>query len=160
MITAEELREIVNYNPDTGELRRIKKTSRSAGVGKVMGAKNSSGYLVCTIHKKSYYVHRLAWLYMTGDWPHEIIDHVNRDKTDNRWRNLRAASYSQNGANRIASSNNACGAKGVRQGSRNRWRAQIGIKGIYYNLGSFDTVEAAEAAYQNAAKRHFGEFAK
>lgn len=96
---------------------------------------------------------------MTGEWPADMIDHKNRDRTDNRWENLREATRSQNNANRRASSTH--GFKGAtfnrRQG---RWMAQTKVNGKRVYLGYYDTPEEAHAAYVAAAERYFGEFAR
>jgi len=98
---------------------------------------------------------------MTGAWPKHQIDHHNLDKADNRWRNLREATRSQNQANRRAHSNSRSGIKGVYlEGRSGRWRAQVQHKGRTHNLGRFDTAEEARAAYATAAAATFGEYAR
>jgi hypothetical protein len=90
------------------------------------------------IQRHAYMAHRLAWLYMTGAFPKEQIDHINLDRADNRWRNLREATQSQNRANVSAYANNTSGIKGVNWDKRaGKWRAQIYIAGRKTLLGMF-----------------------
>lgn len=159
-MTAEELRLHVTYDPETGEFRRtgFRRKDRS---GAPCGTKMNRGYLVISIRNKTYLCHRLAWLYMTGEWPRLQIDHINLDRADNRFSNLREATPHQNNGNRRASSRNTSGAKGVVWNSANRkWIAQIthGTSNKY--LGSFARKEDAANAYADAARKHFGEFAR
>jgi hypothetical protein len=98
---------------------------------------------------------------MKGVWPDQEIDHANRDRSDNRWVNLREASPSQNRMNRGKQRNSASGIKGVHWASHaRRWRADVTFKGRRHRLGYFDTREAAAAAYEAAAHRLAGEFAR
>ena len=91
--TQDELREYFNYVD--GQLIRIKSTnsSRPDMLGKPLGYLSSEGYLRGGFKNKPYYLHRLIWVYHNGDIESEMIDHINRVKTDNRIENLRPASY-------------------------------------------------------------------
>jgi len=98
---------------------------------------------------------------MIGEWPNRIVDHYNLDGSDNRWINLREASHSQNGANRMAQRNNTSGIKGVywfRQ--TKKWHARIQVDGSYRHLGYFITKAEAALAYKKAAIEFYGEFAR
>lgn len=103
--------------------------------------------------------HRLAFLFMTGAWPVDEVDHRNLDKGDNRWSNLRHASPSQNGGNVLARRRNTSGRKGVNWAA-GRWVAKIQAQGVQHHLGRFDDLDEAAAAYQEAAARLHGEFAR
>lgn len=117
----------------------------------------SGGYVVIRIAGYLYRAHRLAWLYMTGEWPALAVDHVNRNPSDNRWANLRQATPRQNGAN--SKPRGAHGLKGVHLHTRNRrWVAQIKKGGTTVYLGSFDTPAEAHAAYAAEARSVFGPF--
>jgi len=89
-VTAEEARKLFKYDPETGRLEWAVALSRIAKKGRPCLCRNSSGYRTVRIHGKSYVVHRIIWLMMTGSFPEATIDHINRDRSDNRWR-LRVA---------------------------------------------------------------------
>src|SRR6266850_3791104 len=95
MITAERLHEVLHYEPSTGILR-WKITAGGAVTGKVAGNVTIRGYRLVSIDGQRYMSHRLAWLYMTGSWPKEEIDHRNGMGSDNAWNNLREATHSEN----------------------------------------------------------------
>jgi hypothetical protein len=125
------------------------------------GSVYANGYRYIQIDNISYRTGRLAWLYMTGEWPAAMVDHEDTDKANDAWRNLRLASNSQNQANRGVPSNNTSGTKGVRfETSRGKWRAQIVVNGRSKNLGRYATREEAMEAYATAAKAAWGEFAR
>lgn len=108
-----------------------------------------------------YLAHRLAFLYMTGAWPDCDVDHINLDRADNRWGNLRQATRSQNMANGKLRSSNTSGFKGVTWVSRlSKWRAEIVKDGRKKAIGHFATPECAHAAYMAEAGRVFGEYAR
>src|SRR4051794_40587735 len=115
MLTAEELRTLVSYDPETGIFRaKTKRLGSYRKIGDELGTVNALGYVVMSIDKKRYYGHRLAVLYMTGAWPEQGMDHINGGRSDNRWSNLRLATQAQNVRNRSKGSNNTSGFKGVR----------------------------------------------
>lgn len=159
MITAEKLRSLFTYSQETGRFSRIVSRSSNANAGEQAGYLDTRGYLRIRIDGTLYSVHRLAWLYMTGEWPTEQIDHINRNKIDNRWANLRAATRCENQRNRRMAANNKIGLKGVRA-HRKKWKAAIKIAGKRHHLGVFDCPAAAHFAYIVAADKHFGEFAR
>ncbi len=92
MLTQAELKAVLHYDPETGIFTRY-------GHNKC-GSKTYQGYIGIGIKRKTYYAHRLAWLYMTGVWPSKEIDHKNRIRDDNRWVNLREATRSMQSRNR------------------------------------------------------------
>ena len=107
-MTEELLKECVHYNSETGVFTRKKKTTGSKGTpGTILGAV-SHGYLTLYIERKRYSLHRLAFMYMTGIMP-DMVDHINGNKSDNRWLNLRSCTRSQNNKNVIASKNSKTG---------------------------------------------------
>ena len=163
MIDVETVRRLLDYDPATGiftwKPRGEKRDWDTRWSGKQTGTK-CLGYLVISIYDRPYRAHRLAWLYVHGTWPNGGLDHINRDKADNRIANLRIATDSQNGANARRPRNNKSGFKGVYWFKPMRkWRAQIGINGKMQYLGDFDTPKAAHEAYMQAAAAMFGEFA-
>ena len=166
-LTAEEVREALHYDPDTGiftwRVRPGWKWNKRLG-GKRAGYANKG-----IGHRKSYRMiwfqnsprkeHRLAWLYMTGQWPTDQIDHVNGDGLDNRWENLREATRAQNAANAKMYSTNSVGLKGVSP-HKCGFQARIGVNGRVRALGVFPTAEEAHARYVEEAKKIYGEFAR
>jgi hypothetical protein len=158
MINQDYLKEILHYNPETGVFIWIKKPSKNRPANSIAGTLNA-GYIVITLHGKHYYAHRLAWLYMTGEWPEKIIDHKNKSGIDNRFSNLRSASYSQNSLNKLPSKNNLLGVKGVTyQKEKRKFEARAVLNNKHNHLGYFDDIESASAAYHAFAKEHHGEF--
>jgi hypothetical protein len=173
MLTAERLRELLHYDPETGaftwrprEVRsgaeRTDKSWNSAHAGKEAGCVSKAlGYRIIRIDQRDYYAHRLAFLYMKGRWPKGRLDHEDTDRSNNKWKNLRKATHSQNLANRGRCRTNTTGFKGVRfHKQRRRYTAQIVVNYKQHYLGLFDTPEEAHAAYCTAAEKHFGEFAR
>lgn len=162
-LTAERLREILHYDPETGLFTWCAHTTprhRTTG-GQIAGRRQSRGYIQITIDGRCYVAHRLAWFYITGSWPAAEIDHINGIRDDNRFVNLREATRAQNMANSRRLHSNTSGFKGVSFDKRDgRWRAYIRGNQRRHHLGSFDTPEEAHAAYCAAAAELFGEFAR
>jgi len=155
-LTQERLKEVLVYNPETGEFIRL--LNRNAG--KKAGTIDSSGHRQIWVDSKLYLAHRLAYLYMLGVWPELQIDHKNGCKDDNRWSNLREASHGQNIMNRTKRAGTRSSKKGVTfHASTGKWRAMITAKSQRISLGLYWTEEDAHAAYCNAAKNLHGEFA-
>jgi HNH endonuclease/AP2 domain-containing protein len=159
LVTAERLRSLLEYAPETG-LFYWRRTVGAAYAGRPAGASRaSSGYPLICIDRRRYYAHRLAWLYVHGRHPQGVIDHINGDLADNRIANLRECSPSENARNMLRSVPSRSGIKGVlRRG--NRWRARIHADGRCHWLGSYPTRKQAAAAYDEAAQRLHGEFAR
>jgi hypothetical protein len=151
-LTAERLREVLDYNPETGVFTWKVRTSIRVVAGKVAGSVGKRGYLIIGVGGRNYYAHRLAWLHMTGEWPASEIDHADRVRTHNKWSNLRLATGGQNQHNAGARINNSSGALGVNWDKRRGcWVAKICIDRKQIYLGSFGLDKgAAEAAYRCA----------
>src|SRR5262245_27259423 len=146
MITQAELKEHLYYHPGSGDFVRIRRGARGVNfVGQQAGTADPRGYIVVEVKRRSYYGHQLAWLYVHGQWPKEI-DHINRDKSDNRIANLRDVPHGWNVCNKPSRSK--AGFMGVveRRYGR-RYHAQIKINGYMQHLGAFATAEEAAAAY-------------
>jgi hypothetical protein len=163
-LTAAELRRLIEYNPKTGKFTwRVKRRGRPYGwmpPGTEAGSVWASGYRYIKVNGTPYAASRLAFLWMTGQWPPLQMDHKNRDRADDRWCNLRIATPQQNQGNKL-NSNNALGMKGVcYEKSRRKYKAYIEFGGRSINLGRFATAAEAQAAYAEAAKLYFGEFAR
>lgn len=152
MLTVERLRQVLIYDPATGVFRR-------RTTGKLAGCSVGGGYVRVGVDGGRYEASRLAWFYVHGVWPADLIDHVNLDPSDNRLCNLREATRSQNGANSPCSKNNRVGVKGVRRRG-DRFQARIMAAGRLMSIGCYPTAEEAGRAYASAAERFFGEFAR
>jgi len=153
-LSREQVLEYLSYNPETGIFTRVKTDSHSPCFGREVGTVNSNGYVVIRIYSRLYYAHRLAWLVVTGAWPENLIDHINRNKADNRFSNLREADRSKNEQNKPISSRNTSGFRGIYWNSAaNKWCAGIVANGIHHYLGVFADIQDAAAAYAEAAAR-------
>lgn len=155
-LTAEILRELLDYDPQSGGFRR-RKSQRCIRAGDVAGVNRADRYRVIKINKKRYLAHRLAWLHANGSWPINCIDHINGDPSDNRIANLRDIPALVNSQNlrRAHADNRSCGLLGASWHSRAaRWQAHIRLDGKGRYLGLFDTAEAAHAAYLAAKRQH------
>jgi HNH endonuclease/AP2 domain len=145
-LTQEYLKEILHYEPETGLWFWFRDNS-----GKLAGQIHN-GYVLITIDGVKYLAHRLAFLYMTGKWPENDVDHKDNIRNNNEWSNLRDCTHSQNMHNKPISKRNSSGAKGVSYSKvTKKYRATIA-------LGTFNTLEEARVAYENAAKKLHGEF--
>lgn len=159
MINHDELLEMLHYNPNTGIFTWAKKRQKIKA-GSVAGSLHKSGYMHIEVKQKGYAAHRLAWFYMTGEWPKEQIDHINRNKSDNRFGNLREATNSQNRSN--TEKTNKHGLKGVchkKWLKQKPWQAQITHHKKVIYLGCYSTPEEAHQAYKDAAIKLHGVFA-
>ncbi len=177
-ITPEVVRELLDYFPDTGEFRwrrrdvrwfsgTMSTPARSAAIwnaryaGTVAGCEDGQGYIYIGLFCHRFRAHRLAFAHMTGEWPRNDIDHVNLNRADNSWRNLRAADDSQNRANCSRPANNSSGFKGVVWDlETKRWLAAITVKRKRVYLGRYDSIDEAADAYRRASLLYFGEFSR
>lgn len=140
MINQEELKSVLKYFPDTGEFYSIK-------MQRYVGYKRSDNYIVTYVKDRPYLLHRLAWLYMTGKWPDGLIDHIDRDRTNNKWTNLRDVTSRKSMYNRDVNINNSSNITGVLfDKRRNRWRSRIGLKNLDKHIGYFENFDAAVIA--------------
>ena len=148
-LTQAKLKELLHYEPETGVFTWIESTSSRIKIGDIAGNKGVDGYIDIGIYGKLLRAHRLAYLYMTGEWP-EMVDHRDGDGLNNKWENLRLASKRENAINSKRSAKNKSGFKGVswHVGGK-KWQAHCGP--IY--IGLFDTPEMAHAAYLEEAKK-------
>jgi hypothetical protein len=159
-VTQNRLKELLNYSVETGLFKWKIAHSRRVHAGDVAGSLSPKGYILIGVDGCVYRAHRLAWLYVYGEFPKLYIDHINRIKTDNRIENLRDVSISVNNENKNCSSiyKKSCNVLGVsREKNHRRWRAVITINSKQVHIGYFDTIEEAEAAYvAKKRKLHVG----
>lgn len=162
LLTADRLRELLHYDPATG-LFTWRRNRQRVKAGDVAGhLEKDRSYIFIVIDGATHRAHRLAWLYMTGEYVTEV-DHEDLDRSNNRWSNLRDATRSQNRANMTRQRNNTTGFKGVYYDKRNKLRpflAYIKSGKKRRELGYFSTAEEAHQAYCRAAQETYGEFAR
>ena len=160
VLTTEHLRRVLLYDPHTGLWKW-----RESGKGRPKepdwwpGTPIAKGYLSITIGRLGYYAHRLAFLYMTGEWPKHQADHIDGDRSNNCWSNLRDATGSQNKYNTGLRGHNTTGFRGVYfRKNEGKWHARIKVGDRRINLGLFSSPEEASRAYEKAAQENFGEY--
>ena len=148
------LREVLNYDPVTGIFTWKTRIADRIKIGDVAGTVYGLGYRLIRIDGQQYHAHRLAWLYMTGAWPVHGIDHINGERDQNQFINLRDVPPQYNAQNkRRPAKNNVSGYLGVSWYSRGKcWRAGIRVNGKGYHLGYFNDPAKAHQVYL-AAKR-------
>jgi hypothetical protein len=160
MLTQERLREVLDYDAETGVLVRRQYVWGGHAAGKAIGSSTKKGYLRTKFDQRSYFVHKLVWLYVYGEWPSGELDHINRNKADNRITNLRLATRSQNQSNIGLTKGNSTGVKGVTWNKRaQKFQASVKASGKNHYLGLFERADDAGMAYAAAARRIHGEFA-
>lgn len=159
-LTVARLKELLHYDPETGDFTWVSARRQRVAAGDKAGCRHkASGYWVIRIDDRLYRAHRLAWLWVHGEWPKSQVDHINRIRDDNRFANLRPATGFENSRNSKRQANNTSGHRGVAPHQAGKWQAYINAEGKRHSLGLFDTVAAAGEAYRAAAKSLHGEFA-
>lgn len=154
-LTQERLKELLSYDPETGifiwkiKIKSVKKED-------IAGCIDKKNYRVIRINGKNYFAHRLAFLFMEGYFPENDTDHIDRDKNNNKWNNLREVSHTCNMRNRNIMSNNKSGITGVLfDNNSKKWRAFIKI-GNLIRLGSFNNIiDAVKARWEAEVKYNF-----
>jgi hypothetical protein len=152
-LTQARLRELLNYDPETGVFTwRVPRGPSKAG--QVAGSFDRLNYVCIHVDGKQYKAHRLAWLYVHGDWPAFTIDHINRDASDNRIANLRDVTHSINMRNTGVRRDSTCGLRGVAPVvNSTKWRAYYYADGKQVNIGCFETAQEAADARQRALEQ-------
>lgn len=160
MITQKRLKQFLNYTPETGIFVWVDTFNAYAVKDDIAGRLTPYGYLTIYIEGKPYYAHRLAWLYVYGEWPPDQIDHIDRVKNNNQIANLRIATRQQNARNADKRKSFTSPYKGVHWNKEKRkWKAQIRDGKAQKHLGYFKYELQAACAYQNKANCLYGEFA-
>lgn len=158
-ITQQVLCSLLLYESDTGVFRWLAKRAPDIRAGDVAGTTRSDGYLAIRVQGRKYQSHRLAWLYMYGEFPLAQIDHINGIKGDNRIANLRLATNAENCRNRGPRSDSKSGLRGVSFDIESgKWRATASDGKRYISIGRFSTSVEAKAAYDKFTSKHHGEF--
>lgn len=153
-MTQQRLVDLLQYNPDTGLFYWKAPTTNRVKTGELAGRTHCRGYVVIGIDKKIYPAHRLAWIWSTGITPKGEVDHINGNKSDNRWANLRVVDKAGNQQNkRRPNRDNTTGFLGVSK-HKDYFRAQINVNGVRMSLGYFKTPELAQVAYLDAKRKH------
>ena len=163
--TAEQLRQFLKYDPQTGKLtwrKRPESACKSPAEAKRWNANYSgkeafatvekTGYLVGAVLRRRLYAHRVIWALVSGEWPAGQIDHINGVRTDNRLANLRVVTSAGNNRNRARPTHNTSGTMGVTwQAADRRWQARLGSGRDRY-IGAFETYEEAVKAREDAQR--------
>lgn len=173
LVTPEQLRELLDYSPDDGRLfwrwrpiglfpnERAQKVwnTRYAGA-EAFTKEDDLGYRRGCIFGADHFAHRVAWAWMTGEWPTTKLDHIDRAPSNNRFQNLRAVSDKQSALNRAGRSGTASRFKGVHWFKPSRkWAARLRSDGRLVFCKYFDSEEDAARAYDAAARRINGPLA-
>ncbi len=159
-ITHEQLKKLLNYDSETGVFTwRVLRPGPKAKVGAVAGSISNKGRRMIQLKGRLYTAARVAWFYVHGVWPEDQIDHVNGNRLDDRFINLREATNRDNCRNRGTRCDNTSGHKGVHWIKHcKKWQARVVVNEIRTSLGLFTNIEDAVAAYKEAAKASYGEF--
>lgn len=158
MLSKEDACRIWDYDPATGYFFWKVSPRYRVNVGDRAGCFNGK-YWMLHYRGRAYKAARVAWLVSSGDWPKDQIDHINGDRLDDRIINLREATNAENCRNRKCRSNNKSGLKGVAT-ARYAFNASISKDGKTIQLGRFQSSLEAKRAYDEAALKLHGEFAR
>jgi hypothetical protein len=124
-----------------------------------VGCKNSRGYLQINFNGRLYKCHRLAFLYINGVFPVNEVDHIDNNKLNNRWSNLRECTRGENNYNYGLSSHNTSGVKGVSwHKGKEKWQARINVAGKSIYLGSYKELQEAKQVVRDYRTKVHGEF--
>jgi len=138
ILTQSKIKELLDYNQETGIFTRAKRTTNSINIGDIAGTKTKKGYIRIRVADGLYMAHRLAWLYVIGVWPKYQVDHENHIRDDNRWVNLSAATNQENSKNMSLSKRSTSGVCGVVWHKNHRkWQTYIAYNDKKIHLGYF-----------------------
>ena len=158
-ITHEMIKTWFDYDELTGQFTRLRKYDSYGKIKNVRQqsfSKNNRGYFWCKVFDKTCLLHRLIWLWVTGSHPKGEIDHIDGDRTNNKWSNLRDVTSFDNARNQGIRKDCTSGVRGVHYDARTNhkgspyWCARISHKGVRHHLGNFSTFEEAVKARKQA----------
>lgn len=156
--TQHNLKKICHYDPDTGVFRRIKKHTWRGNLidcDHVINTPSLYGYYQINIFGRPYAVHRLIFLYMTGKFPDADVDHINGDRIDNRWVNLRQVTRRENMMNVGVRSNSTTRVTGVsKRSDTGKYQVYVDVLGVRQSLGCYKTLKEAREVSRNARTAH------
>jgi hypothetical protein len=152
MITQEELKSRLHYDELTGVFTWINISRGGVIIGNPAGSiSKTAGYIEIGLFSKSYWAHRLVWLYIYGKFPKGQIDHIDHNRVNNSLSNLREVTNQENCRNKSLSPKNTSGVTGVFfRKSCGKWDAKIKVNQINIHLGAFNTIEEATIARKEA----------
>lgn len=151
LITQEYLKSLYFYNPITGDFTYLKRVANCVKIGDIAGTLRKNGYITIRIKNIGYQAHRLAWLYMRGKWPENKIDHDDHNRSNNKFKNLKAATDTENSKNKSIMKNNKSGCCGVHWCKRERkWIATIRVNlkliALLCSIDKFEAICARKSA--------------
>lgn len=153
-VSQSDLKRLLRYDPETGVFTWLVKPWKGrVNVGDTAGTVRPDGYVIIRIAQRRYRAHRLAFLYMTGEMPPSEVDHIDGNRGNNAWLNLRPAEPFENQQNKSIRRDNKSGYAGVSRYRNGGWQAHIKLQGRNIYLGRFKTPEAARDAYNNAKSK-------
>ena len=156
MLTQNILKELLNYDPQSGIFTWVVSPRNNVPLGSIAGSIDKKGYIRILCKKQTYLAHRLAWFYVYGKWPTKELDHINKNPSDNRIENLRDVTRKQNMENKKLYKTNKSGHSGVTWHSRDKkWNVRIGHYGKRISIGYFDNLEDAIKARIKAQNKIF-----
>lgn len=152
------IRNYISYNHETGDLN-WKRSHANVSEGDVAGSTQKDGRITVRVLDRAMRAHRIAWFLYYDKWPENEVDHINRDPSDNRIKNLREATRKQNSRNRGLTKSNTSGIKGASfHTKKGMWRAVAGLNGKQHHLGYFRTPEEAGSVYEEFCSKHHKDF--
>ena len=158
MITQKLVKKIFDYNPENGEFVRVLRMNKSREWVSCKTKPSSTcakrGYTKIGIDGVTYYTHRLIWFWMTGKFPHGVVDHINGDQTDNRWSNLRVVDFSDNVKNTGLQKRNKTGHTGIYINENNKYVVNITLNRKTHYLGCFATLNEAIIVRKKAEREN------
>jgi hypothetical protein len=158
-LTQIRLKEVLEYNPETGKFL-WKRSTPMGKKGWFKGSLGGTGDLYIRVDGKLYKAHRLALLYTDGEFPSDVVDHINGERDDNRRRNIRVCTQSQNLYNTRLPTTNTSGHKGVSwKKGRETWQVRIGVDKVYKTFGCYKDFELACLVANEVRNKYHREFA-